>query len=591
MGDESKKRSLIAKVLNAGGSAVVTVYDATAELVSKAADSVSVLKPKSSGGMVLTGAVKLGESRGLDFKIKDLERILNAGKKNFKDFESKYDAFSLILRDISILKKQLERNQSGLENKITMLSEQIMDVVQSLATSQVSALPGQSVPQINLVRRDYEKRDYEKIDYEKITAANREVLREFEKRLAAFLSISQAGAPVVPKGRPDLDQVVLETRLSELSKQVAAISKALSAIVTTTANISAQKTDYDKIDSTNKEFLKDFEKRIVLVAAALRDVQSLSGQLQNNQTVVEGKLSALSKQTADMVSALKVLLSAGTITGVQKSGGEKINFESIDYEKIADTNRAALRDLEKSFVPVLTALRDMQSLSGRLQNNQAVVEDKLSGLSKQTTDMVSALKVLLSAGAIQGVAKSDAGKINFESIDYEKIDNVVKGALRGIESKVELLSTLPHDVVPAGSTADVSSSAMEEKLTGLSRQMEDIVSVLNNLLASGLDRGVQAGGMVQIDYEKLGIEKIDYEKIANESRGMLSGLESKLEAFSAASRDISSVSRDISIVKAQTGEVASALEGKLSSLTGEVTTVKGALIHIIRLLMAMTEKK
>jgi hypothetical protein len=586
MEDASEKRSFllgaIAKTLNASGSAVVTVYDATADLVSKAADTVAVLKPKGSDGHVLTGAVKLSGRGGLDFKIKDLERILSAGKKNFKDFENKYDAFSIILRDISMLKKQLEKNQTGLEDKITGLSEQIMDVYESLAAGASAAEPGQSVPQINFVRRDYEKRDYEKIDYEKIAAANREVLREFEKRLAAFLSMSQSAALPSVKDRPDLNQAVVETRLTELSRQVATISKALSTLIATTASLSAQKTDYEKIANANKEFLRDFEKRILLFSAALKEVQSIPERFDKTQAGLDGKLSAISKQMGNVASALNVLLASGSMPGLLKGGQEKINFETIDYEKITDANRVALRDLEKSFVPLLTAVRDMQSFSGRIQNNQAVVEDKLSGLSKQTTDVVSALKVLLSAGALTGVQKGDSAKVNFETVDYRIIENVVKDALRSIESRLE--SLVSRESLPAINSTGQSSPVTEEKLTGLSRQMEDIVSVLKNLLAVGASQSIQAGGLGQIDYDKLNFERIDYDKIANVSRGMLSELENRLESFSSASRDIA-------IVKSQTGEVAATLEGKLKSLKGEMTTVNTALINIIRLLMAMTERK
>ncbi|MBF0521176.1 MAG: hypothetical protein HQK92_15810 [Nitrospirae bacterium] len=540
MDDTSERRSLVAgglaKALNASGSALVNVYDTTAGLVSKAADAVTVLKPKGSVGPVFRRAVKLNTKGRLDLKIKDIERILSSGKKNLKEFETKYDVFSTILRDLSMLKKQLEKNQAGIEEKITTLSEQLMDVLESLSSRQNADGQGESLPAINYVRREHEK-----IDYEKISDATKETLREFEKRLAAFLS----AAPSL-RGDSDIGHAINESALSNLSKQIAGISKALSTLLAATVNIGAQKTDYDKITNANRDALQDFERRFVPLTVALRDIPSLIGRLEKNQAAVEGKLTGLSKHTVEMLSALKGLLAVGAAQkgGINKAELSKLNFETIDYEKIADVSKGSMRDFEKLLVPLASALREIPSVINRIENNQAGLENKLSVLSKQTGNMVSVLNALLASGA---------------------------GKSAPVSSSTPVINTTENTTV------------IEEKLTELSKQMGDVVSVLRNFLAAS-QRVHSTSEYEKIDYEKLTVERIDYEKIASINNGILTGLENKLDS-------LSSLSNDVSIVKTQTKEVQSALEGKLTGLTGEVTTVKGALVQIIRFLMNMSPKK
>ncbi|MBF0465153.1 MAG: hypothetical protein HQK88_02305 [Nitrospirae bacterium] len=544
MDDTSERRSLVAgglaKALNASGSAIVNVYDTTAGLVSKAADAVTVLKPKGSVGPVFRRAVKLNTKGRLDLKIKDIERILSSGKKNFKEFETKYDVFSTILRDLSMLKKQLEKNQAGIEEKITTLSEQLMDVLESLSSRQNADGQGESLPAINYVRREHDK-----IDYEKISDVTKETLREFEKRLAAFLSVSRDAAPSL-RGDSDIGHAVNESALSNLSKQIAGISKALSTLLAATVNIGAQKTDYDKITNANRDALQDFERRFVPLTVALRDIPSLIGRLEKNQAAVEGKLSGLSKHTVEMLSALKGLLAVGAAQkgGINKAELSKLNFETIDYEKIADVSKGSMRDFEKLLVPLASALREIPSVINRIENNQTGLENKLSVLSKQTGNMVSVLNALLASGA---------------------------GKSAPVSSSMPVINTTEHTTV------------IEEKLTELSKQMGDVVSVLGNFLAAS-QRVQSTNEYEKIDYEKFTVERIDYEKIASINSGILIGLENKLDS-------LSSLSNDLSIVKTQTKDVQSTLEGKLTGLTSEVTTVKGALVQIIRFLMNMSPKR
>ncbi|QWR78074.1 hypothetical protein [Candidatus Magnetomonas plexicatena] len=583
MDDTSERRSLVAgglaKALNKSGSAIVTAYDATAGLVSKAADAVTVLKPKGSVGPVFSRGVKLNTKGRLDLKIKDLEKILSSGKKNFKEFETKYDVFSTILRDLSILKKQLEKNQTGIEEKITTLSEQLMEVLESLSSRQSADGLGQTLPTINYVRREHEK-----IDYEKISDATKETLRDFEKRLAAFLSVSRDTHHEL-RGGSDIGQAVNESALSNLSKQIAGISKAISTLIAATVNIGAQKTDYDKIVSANKDALQDFERRFVPLTVALRDIPSLIGRLEKNQAAVEGKLTGLSKHTVDMLSALKGLLAVGAAHkgSMSKADLAKLNFDTIDYEKIADVSKGAMRDFEKLLVPLASALREIPSVINRIEQNQTGLESKLSALSKQTGNMVSVLNALLATGAGKSGQAGDYAKVNFETVDYERIDNAIKSALRGFENKLATLKSDPAGVsMPMTNTAE-NTAAIEGKLTELSKQMGDVVSVLKNFLA--VSQRVQSTGEYEkIDYDKLTVERIDYEKIASINSRILTDLENKLDS-------LSSLSNDISIVKSQTKDVQSAVEGKLAGLTSEVTTVKGALVHIIRFLMTMSPKK
>ncbi|MEO5356280.1 MAG: HEAT repeat domain-containing protein [Nitrospirae bacterium YQR-1] len=115
--------SEFAKALNAGGAAILNMYDSTADLVSKAANSVVNIKPRMPGlpkfpkfpdNIFSTRLAGVGRRKDFDAKIKDYEDKVKKlyaeiGRLSAAGEDAESESVSVIIRQVKDYEREIER--------------------------------------------------------------------------------------------------------------------------------------------------------------------------------------------------------------------------------------------------------------------------------------------------------------------------------------------------------------------------------------------------------------------------------------------------------------------------------------------------
>ncbi|MEO5356275.1 MAG: hypothetical protein H7844_03130, partial [Nitrospirae bacterium YQR-1] len=340
----------------------------------------------------------------------DYEKLAEAGKESLKDFESRLEALSSKIGEITFLKTRFEENQTAIERKLASLTEQLSEY-----------------------KQDVQKTDTEKIDYEKLAEAGKESLKDFESRLEALSSFI-AGIPPM-KGAFEKHQTEIEEKLSGITKQISEINKG------TTLQYEKTEIDYEKLAEAGKESLKDFESRLESLSSFIAGIPPMKGAFEKHQTEIEEKLSGITKQ----------------ISEINKDTTLQYEKTEIDYEKLAEAGKESLKDFESRLEALSSKIGEITFLKTRFEENQTVIERKLTSLTEQLSEYK------------QAVQKTDT-----EKIDYEKITDANKETLKDFESRLEALSSFIAGIPPMKGAFEKHQTEIEEKLSGITKQISEI---------------------------------------------------------------------------------------------------------------------
>ncbi|MBF0520027.1 MAG: VWA domain-containing protein [Nitrospirae bacterium] len=456
---------------------------------------------------------KAGHEITVQEKI-DYEKIADTNKEMMKDFEKRLEAVSAFITGIPPMRNAFVQHQSDIEGMFLSLAEQLSELKQG---SQ---------------KTDREAIDFEKIDYEKITDATKETLKDFEKRLEA-VSAFISGIPPMRNAFVQ-HQSDIEAKLSTLSEQLSELKQG--AQKTDYEAIDYEKIDYEKIADTNKETIKDFEKRLEAVSAFISGIPPMRNAFVQHQSDIEAKLSTLAEQLSELKQS------------TQKTDHEAIDYEKIDYEKITDATKETLKDFDKRLEAVSTFISGIPPMRNAFVQHQSDIEAKLSTLAEQLSELK------------QGAQKTEHEAIDYEKIDYEKITDATKETLKDFEKRLEAVSAFISGIPPMRNAFVQHQSDIEAKLSTLAEQLSE------------LKQSTQ-----KTDHEAIDYEKIDYEKITDATKETLKDFEKRLD-------DVSSFIAGIPPMRNAFVQHQSDIEEKLSGLSAEMAIFKDALVNVIRLL-------
>ncbi|QWR78075.1 VWA domain-containing protein [Candidatus Magnetomonas plexicatena] len=299
-------------------------------------------------------------------KLETLSGVI-ATKETIKDFEKRLEAVSTFITGIPPMRNAFVQHQSDIEAKLTNLAEQISELKQSVQK-----------PVVEMTAQ-------EKIDYEKIADANKDMMKDFEKRLEA-VSTFITGIPPM-RNAFEKHQLDIEGMLLSLAEQVSELKQ--SAHSTDDGMVEQEKIDYEKIAEANKETMKDFEKRLEAVSSFITGIPPMRNAFVQHQSDIEDKLTNLAEQISELKQS------------VQKPVVEMTAQEKIDYEKIADANKETTKDFEMRLEAVSKFIAGIPPMKNAFMQHQSDIEGKLAGLS---AEMASLKDTILSfkTGGING---------------------------------------------------------------------------------------------------------------------------------------------------------------------------------------------
>ncbi len=332
-----------------------------------------------------------------------------------KDFESRLEALSSFIAGIPPMKGAFEKHQTEIEEKLSGITKQISEINKGTTLQ-------------------YEKTE---IDYEKLAEAGKESLKDFESRLESLSSFI-AGIPPM-KGAFEKHQTEIEEKLSGITKQISEINK------DTTLQYEKTEIDYEKLAEAGKESLKDFESRLEALSSKIGEITFLKTRFEENQTVIERKLTSLTEQLSEYKQAV-----------------QKTDTEKIDYEKITDANKETLKDFESRLEALSSFIAGIPPMKGAFEKHQTEIEEKLSGITKQISE--------INKGTTLQYEKTE--------IDYEKIADAGKETLKDFESRLESLSSSVADIALLKSKLVENQAGIDGKLSGLSAEMAPVKDAL-----------------------------------------------------------------------------------------------------------------
>ncbi|MBF0465152.1 MAG: VWA domain-containing protein [Nitrospirae bacterium] len=374
---------------------------------------------------------KAGHEMTVQEKI-DYEKIADTNKETMKDFEKRLEAVSAFITGIPPMRNAFVQHQSDIEGMFLSLAEQLSELKQGAQ------------------KTDREAIGYEKIDYEKITDATKETLKDFEKRLDAVSAFISEIPPM--RNAFVQHQSDIEEKLSTLAEQLSELKQNAEKKPDHEMTVQ-EKIDYEKIADTNKETMKDFEKRLEAVSAFISGIPPMRNAFVQHQSDIEAKLSTLSEQLSELKQS------------AQKTDYEAIDYEKIDYEKITDATKETLKDFEKRLDDVSLFISGIPPMRNAFVQHQSDIEAKLSTLSAELFEL-----------------KQSAQKTDYEAIDYEKIADATKETLKDFEKRLDDVSSFISGIPPMRNAFVQHQSDIEEKLSGLSAEMTTFKDALINVI-------------------------------------------------------------------------------------------------------------